>query len=107
MGCPDLLVAVDHKPLTKIFDDRQLDTIENPRILRLKEKTLMYSFKIAHIAGSSNFTVDFASRNPYGKENTNGEGSEESSGRAHATHQGDGIESVTWNTVYDAASVDG
>ena len=46
LGSPNLTVAVDHKPLIKIFDDRQLDTIDNPRILNLKEKTLMYSFKV-------------------------------------------------------------
>ena len=31
MGCPKLVVAVDHKPLTKILnDDRPLESIENP-----------------------------------------------------------------------------
>ena len=39
MGCDNLLVIVDHKPLTKIFGDRRLDEIENPRLLRLKRRT--------------------------------------------------------------------
>ena len=40
LGCPDLIVAVDHKPLLQYFNDRQLDTIKNQRLLSLKERTL-------------------------------------------------------------------
>ena len=43
------MVAVDHKPLTKIFNDRPLDSIDNPIFLKLKEKTLVYQFDIMHI----------------------------------------------------------
>ena len=32
LGCDDLIVAVDHKPLVKIFGDRALNDIENPRL---------------------------------------------------------------------------
>ena len=46
LGCQDFVVAVDHKPLLQYFNDRQLDTIKNPRLLSLKEKTLMYRFRI-------------------------------------------------------------
>ena len=35
MGNPNLIIAVDHQPLTKIFNDRPLETITNPRILQL------------------------------------------------------------------------
>jgi hypothetical protein len=41
MGCPDLLVITDHQPLLKIFGDRRLDEIDNPRLFRLKRRTLM------------------------------------------------------------------
>ena len=37
MGCNDLLVNTDHKPLVKILGDSRLDQIDNPRLLRLKK----------------------------------------------------------------------
>ena len=64
IGCPDLIVAVDHQALVRILNDRSLDTIQNPRLLRLKEKTLMFDFKIVYIPGVSNLTPDFGSRHP-------------------------------------------
>ena len=39
LGCKSLVVATDHKPLLSILNDRALDTIVNPRILKLKERT--------------------------------------------------------------------
>ncbi|KAK3797543.1 hypothetical protein RRG08_054573 [Elysia crispata] len=38
LGCPNLINAVDHKPLLKVFSD------PNPRLRNLKEKTLKYRF---------------------------------------------------------------
>ena len=64
LGSPNLIVAVDHKPLTRILNDRSLESIENPRILRIKEKTLAYDFKITHVPGNSNMAPDAASRYP-------------------------------------------
>jgi hypothetical protein len=40
LGCEDLIIAVDHKPLLKLFGDRSLDEISNARLRNLKEKTL-------------------------------------------------------------------
>ena len=40
LGCPRLYVATDHKPLVGILCDRALDTIANPRIVSIKERTL-------------------------------------------------------------------
>ena len=31
LGCKNLVIAVDHKPLLRIFGDRSLDQISNPR----------------------------------------------------------------------------
>ena len=62
MGCPNLIVAVDHKPLINILNNRALEKIENPRVLRLKEKTLMFDFKIVHVPGKLNCISDFISR---------------------------------------------
>nr|XP_027227343.1 uncharacterized protein LOC113819307 [Penaeus vannamei] len=44
------LIITDHKALTRIFGDKELKDINNPRILNLKERTLMYSFRIKYPA---------------------------------------------------------
>ena len=51
LGCPEFMVVVDHKPLLPIFQDKSLSDIDNPRLLRFKEKTLPFSFKMKHIKG--------------------------------------------------------
>lgn len=58
LGCSNLTIAVDHRPLLKIFSDRSLDHISNTRLRNLKEKTLRYRFKIIHIPGIKNKTPD-------------------------------------------------
>ena len=50
-GCDKLLVCTDHKPLLGVLNDRSLESIDNPRLLRLKEKTLGWRFKLIHIPG--------------------------------------------------------
>ena len=67
LGCNDLIVAVDHKPLLKIFGDRSLDDIPNPRLRNLKEKSLRYRFRMAHIPGACHAAADAVSRHPVGK----------------------------------------
>ena len=69
LGCEDLIVATDHKPLLKILDDRHLHNIKNPRLFNLKEKTLPFRFKIVHIPGKKNLTADVVSRYPSGNPN--------------------------------------
>ena len=64
IGCPNLILVVDHKPLVKIFTDKLLEKISNPRLFNLKEKTLMYDFKIKHVAGKLNTCADACSRFP-------------------------------------------
>ena len=66
LGCADLIVAVDHKPLLKILGDRSLDEIPNARLRNLKEKTLRYRFRIVHIPGAQNKAADAMSRHPSG-----------------------------------------
>jgi len=84
LGHPHLIIAVDHKPLIKILNDRSMDSIENPRLLRLKEKTLMYRYEIVHVPGKSNAAPDAASRYPThkGDEDVGDDGS-----KAFATNQ--------------------
>ena len=64
LGCPQLTLAVDHKPLLKYFNDRELETIANPRMFALKEKSLMYQFDIEYIPGDRNCGADALSRHP-------------------------------------------
>ena len=64
MGCDNLVVITDHKPLTKILGDRRLDEIENPRLFRLKRQTLMWRYEIEYQRGSRNQFADAMSRHP-------------------------------------------
>ena len=70
MGSPNLvlilILSVNHKPLIKIFNDRDLSSITNPQLLHLKEKILLYRYKIIHTPGKSNImkVADITSRNP-------------------------------------------
>ena len=40
LGCKDLYVATDHSPLVKILGDKSLADEENPRLARIKTRTL-------------------------------------------------------------------
>ena len=104
LGCPELILAVDHKPLVKIFNDRELESISNPRLLQLKQKTLMYTFRIIHIPGKSNDAPDALSRNPVKRpEITAGE--EEVSVTA-ASHEANITHTISTQSVYDEAALD-
>ena len=63
MGCPNLVVVTDHAPLLGIFGDRDLSKITNPRLFKLKEKTMMYRFSIQHCPGKWQRGSDALSRN--------------------------------------------
>ena len=62
LGCPDLLIAVDHKPLLGVINDKPLEEIENPRLLMLKQKTLWYRFTVVHVPGKYHCGPDYMSR---------------------------------------------
>ena len=62
LGCDKLVVAVDHKPLLGLLNDKSLADIENPRLLMLKEKTLWFNFDVIWIAGSKHCGPDYMSR---------------------------------------------
>ena len=64
LGCDKLTIAVDHKPLLKIFGDRSLEDIPNPRLRNLKEKTLAFKFTMIHVPGIRHKAADAISRNP-------------------------------------------
>ena len=64
LGCPDLIVITDHKPLLGIFKDRELSSVTNPRLSCLKEKTFRFAFTIQHCPGKWHKGADAMSRNP-------------------------------------------
>ena len=66
LGCMDLVLAVDHMPLLAILGNKNLDEVENPRLQRLKEKTLRFNFKIIHVPGVKHKAADATSRHPTG-----------------------------------------
>ncbi|GFO23077.1 transposon ty3-i Gag-Pol polyprotein [Plakobranchus ocellatus] len=59
---PDLIVAVDHRPLLKI-----LMTYPSPSSARFKERRLRYRFRIVHVPGIRHTAADAISRHPVGK----------------------------------------
>ena len=63
-GCRNLLILTDHKPLLKLLGDRTLDEIHNMRLFRLKERTMMWRFRVQHRPGKGHFVADATSRNP-------------------------------------------
>ena len=62
LGHPNLLVAVDHKPLVKIFGNSTMEDIPNPRLFRLKQKALRYRFTPCYVSGKKNVVPDTFSR---------------------------------------------
>ena len=66
LGCSNLVIAVDHKPLLKVFGDRSLEDVTNARLRNLKEKTLRYRFRMVHIPGVRHKAADAVSRHPTG-----------------------------------------
>ena len=62
LGCPNLLVTVDHEPLIPILGNKDMADIANPRLYRFKERTLRYNFKIQYLPGDKNDTPDCMSR---------------------------------------------
>ena len=63
-GCEKLIVGVDHKPLLGVLNDKSLESIDNPRLMKLKEKTLGWRFQIVHIPGRKLGAPDAFSRSP-------------------------------------------
>ena len=61
LGCDNLFVATDHKPLLGVFN-KPLEDIENPRLLSLVEKTLWFKFTPIHVPGRWNSGPDYMSR---------------------------------------------
>ena len=68
LGCKDLIVATDHRPLLGVFGEKRLEDIDNPRLRKLKENTLAYRFTMVHVPGRKHAGPDAMSRNPVQRE---------------------------------------
>ena len=55
---------MDHRPLVSILDQQTLDEVENPRLQRLKERTLGYIFHTVWRKGKEHQIADALSRAP-------------------------------------------
>ena len=64
LGCSELNIQTDHRPLVKLLGDRTLDEIDNRRLINLKEKTMSWRFEIHYVPGRSIPAPDATSRNP-------------------------------------------
>ena len=110
-GCHDLIVAVDHAPLVKLLSDRHLNDIPNPRLLRLKEKTLNFTYNITHVPGVKNKGPDALSRYPVAQpdEVSEIEARVIASISALTYHKDDSSPfiSVTWERIEEASRSDG
>ena len=64
LGCKDLTVMTDHKPLLGLFKNSSLEDITNPRLFALKQRTLPWNFMVTHVPGRDNKFPDATSRFP-------------------------------------------
>ena len=64
IDCPNLIVVTDHKPLKGLHGYRDLSKIQNPRLFRLKKKTLKYKVTIQYCPGKWHRVSDAFSHNP-------------------------------------------
>ena len=56
-------VLTDHRPLVGIFS-KQLNALENSRLMRMREKLTEYSFEVKWVEGKSHYIADALSRAP-------------------------------------------
>lgn len=64
LGRDNFTVVVDHKPLLPIFSNRRLDEIDNPRLQRIRMKTIEFNFTMRWCKGQDNYSADALSRSP-------------------------------------------
>ena len=57
-----MTLVTDHKPLVKLFGEKELRYILNPMLLAMK-KYIIYSFNVKYLSDKKN-PVDFLSRYP-------------------------------------------
>ena len=64
LGCRELAISTDHKPLLRILNNHDINSVANPCISSLKQKTLRYHFTTQYNPGKWNRGADACSQNP-------------------------------------------
>ena len=62
-GMENFTVATDHHPLIGIFR-KSISDLTNPRLARMRERMMEFSFEITWLEGKKNIIADVFSRNP-------------------------------------------
>lgn len=109
LGCPNLLVTVDHLPLVKIFSDQALENIKKTRLLNFKERLMMYTFQIRHRPGKLNLAPDCASRYPAGTPRESSAQTIDTAVKAAFTSMYDGnpkLKAITWERIVTVVAID-
>ena len=105
LGCKNLVICVDHKPLLKIFSDRSLSDIPNPRLRKFKEKTLQYRFTMTHIPGVKHRIPDTLSHYPVSHDispSNKDDSDSEAATYTFALATKNNLQPVTWDKVKTA-----
>ena len=106
LGCDNLVVVVDHKPLTKILGDRTLDEITNTRLFRLKQRTLPWVFEICWMPGKGNSFSDATSRHPVLPSDDIADDQKESIAMVRLKSDLNNVKAVTWERVKQATATE-
>merc|ERR1712081_19270 len=61
IGAPKITIKTDHSPLKGLFK-KELSKIDNPRVVKLLEKTLHHNIEVQTVAGKDNAAADALSR---------------------------------------------
>ena len=64
LGCKNLTIVTDHKPLLGILNKRDPSSLHNSYLCTLTEKTFQYQFTVNHCPGKWHRGSDAVSRNP-------------------------------------------
>ena len=65
LGCLNLIVSVDHKPLIKVFSDKTLEDLKNPHVFKFKEQSLIHNFTIKHTSRKVHSAPDATFQYPW------------------------------------------
>jgi hypothetical protein len=121
IGCKNLYVVTDHSALVTVLGDQSMADVENPRLARIKEKTLWWQFKILNTPRNKQLAADALSRRSklpaalYNLSVTENNDADEDfladmkariddiEAGVHTVMRTDEIKVITWDRLYEAA----
>ena len=62
-GLPHFEIWTDHKPLVAVLS-KGLNNLDNPRLMRFREKIMSYNFTVKWVPGKTHYIADALSRGP-------------------------------------------